>query len=529
MTSLRRRRHGSRTRSCARAAAPAIASPCNATSTGTSSRCISPAFAPGSCTCRSTSATRSASSSISSTTRRRKSSSAGRKRSAWSRRSPAAPRCSRWTRTAASSPTVRAGEPAQFDTVHSHPDDLAAIVYTSGTTGRSKGASLTHRNLASNALALVEAWAFTRGDVLLHALPIYHVHGLFVAIHCTLLSGARMLWLPKFDAARGRRVPPGCDGDDGRAHVLYAIARAAGIHARGDTEHPALRVGIGAAVAGNVRRVSRANGAADPRALRDDRNRHDRVQSARRHPRGGNRRPPASRHQRAHRRCRSEPLRAGCDRRRPGPRSERVCRLLANAREDARRVHRRRVVSHRRSRPMGRRRRGERLPAPRRARQGHDHQRRTQRLPEGDRGAHRRAPRHRRIGGDRRARSRFRRSGDGGRRRCGGACRRGGDGASRTEGRDRGVQGAEARARRRRIAAQRDGQGAEERAARALRRSVGWPRWIESGSVDRLLLGQLVRPRRAHRVDQFRDQRPEQHDERERRDAADEPVRPQDR
>jgi malonyl-CoA/methylmalonyl-CoA synthetase len=91
-------------------------------------------------------------------------------------------------------------ETAQFTTVHSQPDDLATILYTSGTTGRSKGASLTHRNLASNALALVEAWAFTRDDVLLHALPIYHVHGLFVAIHCALLSGARMLWLPKFDA-----------------------------------------------------------------------------------------------------------------------------------------------------------------------------------------------------------------------------------------------------------------------------------------------------------------------------------------
>jgi malonyl-CoA/methylmalonyl-CoA synthetase len=91
-------------------------------------------------------------------------------------------------------------EPAQFDTIVSRPDDLAAILYTSGTTGRSKGASLTHRNLASNALALVEAWGFTRGDVLLHALPIYHVHGLFVAIHCVLLSGARMIWLPKFDA-----------------------------------------------------------------------------------------------------------------------------------------------------------------------------------------------------------------------------------------------------------------------------------------------------------------------------------------
>ena len=85
------------------------------------------------------------------------------------------------------------------------PDDLAAILYTSGTTGRSKGAMLTHRNLASNALALVEAWGFTRGDVLLHALPIYHVHGLFVALHCALLSGARMLWLPKFDAREVRR------------------------------------------------------------------------------------------------------------------------------------------------------------------------------------------------------------------------------------------------------------------------------------------------------------------------------------
>ena len=92
------------------------------------------------------------------------------------------------------------GRAERFETVARAPDDRAAILYTSGTTGRSKGAMLTHRNLASNALALVEAWGFTRGDVLLHALPIYHVHGLFVAIHCALLSGARMLWLSKFDA-----------------------------------------------------------------------------------------------------------------------------------------------------------------------------------------------------------------------------------------------------------------------------------------------------------------------------------------
>ena len=100
-------------------------------------------------------------------------------------------------------------ESPEFATVASQPDDLAAIVYTSGTTGRSKGASLTHRNLASNALALVEAWAFTRGDVLLHALPIYHVHGLFVAIHCALLSGSRLLWLPKFDAGEVTERLPG--------------------------------------------------------------------------------------------------------------------------------------------------------------------------------------------------------------------------------------------------------------------------------------------------------------------------------
>ncbi len=100
------------------------------------------------------------------------------------------------------------GQPETFATVASAPDDLAAILYTSGTTGRSKGAMLTHRNLASNALALVEEWGFSNHDVLLHALPIYHVHGLFVAIHCVLLAGARMLWLPKFDAAEVTHLLP---------------------------------------------------------------------------------------------------------------------------------------------------------------------------------------------------------------------------------------------------------------------------------------------------------------------------------
>jgi malonyl-CoA/methylmalonyl-CoA synthetase len=91
------------------------------------------------------------------------------------------------------------GAPAAFETVARSTDDLAAILYTSGTTGRAKGAMLSHGNLASNALTLREAWGFTAADVLLHTLPIYHTHGLFVAINTTLLAGARMIWLKHFE------------------------------------------------------------------------------------------------------------------------------------------------------------------------------------------------------------------------------------------------------------------------------------------------------------------------------------------
>ncbi len=87
-----------------------------------------------------------------------------------------------------------------FRTVQRAGDDLAAILYTSGTTGRSKGAMLTHDNLVSNALTLIDAWRFTADDVLIHALPIYHTHGLFVASNVILFSGASMIFLPKFDA-----------------------------------------------------------------------------------------------------------------------------------------------------------------------------------------------------------------------------------------------------------------------------------------------------------------------------------------
>ncbi|OXE35687.1 MAG: malonyl-CoA synthase [Phenylobacterium zucineum] len=92
-----------------------------------------------------------------------------------------------------------AGRKPLTDPVPRAGTDLAAIIYTSGTTGRSKGAMLTHGNLASNALALHQAWGFSETDVLLHALPIFHVHGLFVALHCAFLSGIPMIWMPKFD------------------------------------------------------------------------------------------------------------------------------------------------------------------------------------------------------------------------------------------------------------------------------------------------------------------------------------------
>lgn len=103
-----------------------------------------------------------------------------------------------------------------FATVPRTSDDLAALLYTSGTTGRSKGAMLTHGNLVSNTLTLRDAWHFTTQDVLIHALPIFHTHGLFVATNVTLFSGASMVFLPKFDTARIFDLMP-------RATVLMGV------------------------------------------------------------------------------------------------------------------------------------------------------------------------------------------------------------------------------------------------------------------------------------------------------------------
>ena len=103
---------------------------------------------------------------------------------------------------------MAAPQPDAFATVPRKGADLAAILYTSGTTGRSKGAMLSHGNLAHNARTLHRYWQFQPGDVLLHMLPIFHVHGLFVACHCALLNGSAMFFEPKFDLARALQLLP---------------------------------------------------------------------------------------------------------------------------------------------------------------------------------------------------------------------------------------------------------------------------------------------------------------------------------
>jgi len=113
-------------------------------------------------------------------------------------------------------PQLAAAGAVEFATVVRGEDDLAAILYTSGTTGRAKGAMLTHRNLASNAVTLARYWQFSAADVLLHALPIFHTHGLFVAINTALVAGASMIYLPRFEAGEVTALMP-------RASVLMGV------------------------------------------------------------------------------------------------------------------------------------------------------------------------------------------------------------------------------------------------------------------------------------------------------------------
>ena len=107
-------------------------------------------------------------------------------------------------------PEAAAACAASFDTVFREADDLAALLYSSGTTGRPKGIMLSHGNLGVNGSTLAQLWGFTADDVLLHALPIFHVHGLFVATGCVLFSGASMVWLDRFDAGQVLAALPEC-------------------------------------------------------------------------------------------------------------------------------------------------------------------------------------------------------------------------------------------------------------------------------------------------------------------------------
>lgn len=109
------------------------------------------------------------------------------------------PRAALFTLDAQGNGTLAACETRHVAVAETRGEDPAAILYTSGTTGRSKGAVLTQRNLASNCRALLEAWSFDARDRLIHALPIFHIHGLFVAINMSLTAGATLLWLPTFD------------------------------------------------------------------------------------------------------------------------------------------------------------------------------------------------------------------------------------------------------------------------------------------------------------------------------------------
>ncbi len=167
------------------------------------------------------------------------------------------------------------------------PSDLAAILYTSGTTGRSKGAMLTHANLLSNAQTLKDLWGWQSDDVLIHILPTYHVHGLFVALHGALLAGASVLFHRGFD-------PQAVIADFTRGSVLMGVpthytrlTSARELTPEACTPHAPVRLGLRAAARRGAPAVRGEDRTAYSRALRHDRDRDDYLQPLFRRRAGG--------------------------------------------------------------------------------------------------------------------------------------------------------------------------------------------------------------------------------------------------
>ena len=232
-------------------------------------------------------------------------------------------------------------------------DDLAAFLYTSGTTGRSKGAMLTQANLLSNALTLTDLWRFTASDVLLHALPIFHTHGLFVAINTVLAAGASMIVYPKLDARRDARRHAPRHRHDGRARPSTpASSRSPASPARPTADMRLFVSGSAPLLAETHRQWEARTG---HRIL--ERYGMTETNMTASNPYDGERRAGTVGHPLPGVEIRiNEPgdrgtRTAGRNRRARGPRPQRLQGLLADARENRRRAAPRRLVHHRRPRP----------------------------------------------------------------------------------------------------------------------------------------------------------------------------------